>query len=648
MARLRLTLSFRHGLLVGGVTPSLLADEATAREPGGAPLIPASAVKGALRIEFERILRGLGATVCDMSSPGGACPRDNPCPACQLFGSPGREGILRFGDATLTGADRSLFTRRKDGRSDRPEEPTGLGYMLRPGVAISRVRKVAEEDLLFSHQIVAPLPSLRFTVDIEILDKMVDGKLLEWLKAAAMSLRAIGADKSRGLGHLEEAQLEELQEQPSEADEEGPSRPVSVAAGGTGPNGADFRLVLRPEEYVRVSGVKAGNNFMETLSFLPGSTVRGAVARSFVHREKGGNRSDTAVRNAFLHQPAVFTNFYPSPDAEGLPNPVPLSARTCKYYPGFARQVPAGQDHVERHGAKDILVAATLVKLCREAAKDWRELPLALVDRCRLCAAPLKPLEGFYKDPWTGVTDVCSSRRVVTKTALNRARFTSAEGQLYSYEVLDTELQQPQEQRPRFIGVACGVTDELAHHLERAGTALIGGARGRGFGKVSIERIEPAPQEGPEKWKDRLERFTQGLREPLCRLHHPRADRLFFALTLTSDLVMPTGRGQGWLRQVVASRLGLNQEELVLEKAFSRIVYCSGFNAAIGFRKDLLPALAMGSAFVFSYPDGENVRASIVENLPGLLRDGIGWRREEGCGRVSFCDDFHLERQEQG
>jgi len=634
--RLRLSLRFPQGLLVGGQTAALLVDVTTAREPGGAPMIPASAVKGALRIVFERLLAGLERKVCHPSTPEWACQPPDLCLACQLFGNPAQEGLLRFHDARIEGEMRHLFTRRE--RADEPEQPTGMGYALRPGVAISRRQRVAEEELLFFSETVAPM-SLTFTSMIEVLGPLPNPpgqeETIRLLRAASRSLNALGADKSRGLGHLEaDLEVEEFPGLGAVGSQTSPSVP----------QGADVILTLMPEEYVRISGVKVANNFMESLDFLPGSAVKGAIARSFVHERKQGNWQDPEVRLALFQKPVVISNFYPTTGAQA--RPLPLSARTCKRYPGL---IYKRERRAESHGAKDILIAAALVKLLRE-----KGAPIVLQDRCQVsgCGGPLKLLEGFMIQlAMTALSErgLRPSRRTMTKTAIDRSRFTSAEGQLYTYEVLDSQLEEPEEGRLRFVGTIRGLSDELKAHLAPGRVLFIGGARGRGFGKVRVAGMEPLYEEEPKSLRNRLDRFTAAIQKSLRPWGHPKKDSLFFAFTLLSDLIPPLVRDwKGWLVQEIAQRLSLEKDKLALEKAFTRVVYRGGFNVAVGLRKDLLPALAMGSAFVFSYSeDGKEIREALIQGVQVLLRTGLGLRREEGYGQVSFCDAFHLGRQQQ-
>jgi CRISPR-associated protein Csx10 len=617
--RLRLTLRFRGPLLVGGQSATLLADRAAARDPGGAPVVPASALKGALRIEFERLLAGLGQRVCHPSTPEQACPPDDPCPACQLFGAPGREGLLRFHDARVEGPVRGYYAARP--RQDWPERPTGLGYALRPGVAISRRRRVAQEDLLFSSQVAEPPPEgeLALAADIDLLGP-VPQDWLRWLEGAAASLRAVGGGKSRGLGQVAAGRLEAV--------DQGANPGPGLAAG------PDLRVVLVAEEFLRVGGIGQTANFLETLDYLPGSAVRGAIAWSFVRRMGGDWGS---VRDPSF----AVTNFYPTTYPEGDPKPIPLSVRTCKRFPSFRRrELPR-----PGHGCWDLLIDAVLVRLLRTPADGWDGFPVVLDGRCPECGGPLQPYAGFYLGP--GVLSVeneyrTPARRVVTKTAVNRARWTGAERQLYTYELLDPKLNVDPGVglgRCRFVGIVRGGPDALRRHLRPGLNLFVGGARFRGFGRVTVERVDEALAEGPETLADRLERFSATLTGPLQDLGHPKSSRLFFSVTLVSDLVLPLGRGPEWLTQELREKLRLN--DLVMEKCFARMTSVGGFNGAVGLPKDLMPAVAMGSVFVFSCPDTD--RQALVGEVGKLLRTGLGWRREEGHGRFAFCDELHLE-----
>lgn len=67
----------------------------------GVPFVPGSSLKGVLRTETERILRGGGIPgICQIPNVCGKKDRsEDPCPVCLLFGSMNLAGIVRVRDA---------------------------------------------------------------------------------------------------------------------------------------------------------------------------------------------------------------------------------------------------------------------------------------------------------------------------------------------------------------------------------------------------------------------------------------------------------------------------------------------------------------------------------------------------------------------
>jgi CRISPR/Cas system CSM-associated protein Csm3 (group 7 of RAMP superfamily) len=137
----RLTLTTASPLLIDGQYRTFTADKATARRTlergSGAsqgieqPILPASALKGAMRIEFGRLMRTLERPICHGPDAERMCATE-PCIVCRLFGGPGnRSGQLRFADAL---------------------PPTGQYhelYIQRMGVGLSRRRPWNDPDQLF-------------------------------------------------------------------------------------------------------------------------------------------------------------------------------------------------------------------------------------------------------------------------------------------------------------------------------------------------------------------------------------------------------------------------------------------------------------------------------------------------------------------
>lgn len=195
MIEIDLTLTFQTPLNIGsGAQVGTLADRAIIKARDGWPYIPATAIKGQLRHAVERAARGLGRRVCNTHYQ--MCLEGDICPACALFGSPWLPGRLRFVDLELC-EPLELAGRR----FTEPHPRTQWRY----GVALSRRRHVAQDELLYTTELFMPGQSLSFGGTLE---GTLDERGAAWFMAGLGLLPALGRARSGGLGHLKLAKAD--------------------------------------------------------------------------------------------------------------------------------------------------------------------------------------------------------------------------------------------------------------------------------------------------------------------------------------------------------------------------------------------------------------------------------------------------------
>lgn len=194
--RLKIKIETALSVGAGASKPAIGVDKGMARDARGRVIIPGSSIKGKLRFECERILRGLNPLlVCEPPRPETMCPQyalpgeadklvpqRRLCAVCRLFGSPWFKGSLLFSDAKLM-----------DGEAWK-----GLDSQIRPGVSISRRRRVAEDEKLFF--IETSLPQTGMIFEETIRGEISDEKEVALILGGLRCLCAIGGGKSRGLG----------------------------------------------------------------------------------------------------------------------------------------------------------------------------------------------------------------------------------------------------------------------------------------------------------------------------------------------------------------------------------------------------------------------------------------------------------------
>lgn len=195
------TLTFRTPVGVfTGLGIAGLVDRTVVRDSQDIPCIPGSTVKGRLRFFAERLLLS-GSLPEGIDFHGGGNPHckepASACTLCRLFGNPSLPAFLRVSQASLQEPWRSLAQKllRKDGnpvvRSD---------VEVRPGIAISRVRRSALPDHLFFDEAVPAGLELAGTI-------LYTGEIRKaeeaFLIGAGRLVDALGARKAAGRGALD-------------------------------------------------------------------------------------------------------------------------------------------------------------------------------------------------------------------------------------------------------------------------------------------------------------------------------------------------------------------------------------------------------------------------------------------------------------
>lgn len=166
-----------------------LADKPIIKDARGLALVPGSALKGKVRHAAEQIARGLGRRVCDAPYPDRMCKADNLCLVCRIFGAPEHPAAIRFGSLTLEPADAWPKDRGWASLFDSD---------VRAGVGLSRARRTAQEDLLYTVETWRGSPAL--TLRGAVRGELAEIREAALLAAALRAVRTLGGNRSRGLG----------------------------------------------------------------------------------------------------------------------------------------------------------------------------------------------------------------------------------------------------------------------------------------------------------------------------------------------------------------------------------------------------------------------------------------------------------------
>lgn len=591
-SRAILEIHLKGGLLLGG-SPAAGFNDTTLRDAEGLPYFPASALKGAIREQLarlvneeqaKRILGGKGASSLEGVEAQTAAERTG-----------GGSTRVYFTDATLSNeSDRRIFARG-----------SARGYAARTQVAIDRRSRRSRDQHLFNREIVAPFPQgLQFRAEVDL--GLLDGEDRNAFRAAVAAVFAVGGGRTGGLGGVEMKLVEPSE--PAASGREAGEQPCDLH------DAPLLELEIEALDPLCLGPDLLLGNFQRTLGYLPATVLRGAIvtaalqARGQADRDRSG---EPWFRELVL-DPGTCLRFGDAlPTAQNpqaQPRRVPFSLQTCKY--GGAE-----------HGVTD-----TLIRHFIRAFLARNRLFVATEDACGRCGERL-----IYAKQLLGSPE--PERRVTTRLALEHGSGRSADGQLFSAELL--------ERGTRFVALIAGVGTAGRKLLAAASSRplRLGHGRGQGYGRA---RIVAARAATVDDLRSRLERLDGWVRQALEGVAQAtsitavelEAGRRYFTVTLTSDLA-PT-RSQLSAEEVLLAELGLEDVEIVHGQV--RAGQRGGWDARRHRPKPYRPILRAGSTLLLATA---RPFTDLLPNFAELELRGAGDAREEGFGWLRCSDPIH-------
>lgn len=620
-----------------GLGPSI--DSALHRDVDGVPVLRGTTVTGLLRDSLRRLLSlpllanwqscvNLGQSSCYDTGSQALCP------LCTIFGGPWAPRRWRNSSARPVGLSEpariEVWT------------PGETGSLVAPHVRVNpRTRRAEARKLFFREEGDA---NLRFEFSLHCEDSSDQGlDEAAWLMAAARNLRHLGAGRRRGRGECrvrlidaigitsptgqtaEEYLLERFkglagrgpadQESGASQDESNEQNWAVVAAD----KPYLMLITIRLDEPALISGKGVAGNEFESLDYIPGVALRGALAGRAAsrHQLRPGQEVYQAFVNCFCRGGVRFLPLYLanlSGSGEGarlqVALPAPQDILSCETYPGFIEDRDA-----DTHGAASYAMD-----------EDGRL-------RCPVCKrnghddVELKPFLGFLRLGPDASPAWEVERITEMHVAIEPDSGRAAEGALFSFDALAPGQYfcglltcQGEAQWQQF----CRLVD-----LPVAGGELklrLGKASRRGYGQASAW-IEPLQIQSPHPWE--MAPLDQRVTEPVEG----------FVMTLLSDTIAldDWGRcltelegpdGAAWLERVLGLKV-----KVVRSFCASRPV--DGRNAYLGLPRWRDIAIIAGSSFGLKLV-GDQDAATMRKALARAEIEGIGARRNEGFGWVLF------------
>ncbi len=374
---------------------------------------------------------------------------------------------------------------------------------------------------------------------------------------------------------------------------------------------------------------KPGEQFRESLPFVPGGTLYGALGALQLGAD--------LLRSIRCH------NAYPAWPDDPWSHPLPLTAAAPKGAATSPSDTMIDRVCWERMRPTALIYAPTDFE-----GRGW--------EATGGCYAPAQNSDTRRQTMRT------VTQRVMTRASINRRRGTAEDQRLYSFLAI-SEVNRFTHYTWDACGRECGATTvfstlflgsvsapddvDLAPPLTQIDQ--IGGRITTGMGVVTIKATATLPEDGAAV-AGRIRQMTEHFASSAARYAQlrptndwrPEGD--FFTVNLLSDAILYE---EGWrptttltadlLREVAK----LETADLTLLRAFALPGLAGGWNVSWPGAKPTSVSTGSGSVFVFHAPHG--LTPGDADRLADLQLAGIGDRRPEGYGHVRICDDFHLD-----
>lgn len=412
---------------------------------------------------------------------------------------------------------------------------------------------------------------------------------------------------------------------------------------------ARIKITVRADSPLSLGSIKGyGGTLIETGRHIAGGQLRGAIGSLKDYVSETEAKEIDLLLGDCKKTGLIFRNCYLSID-----NPsflLPFTAATCKKASGL---IGEKRGHGAPHGVADtLLMLLAYDRVARDIASGRWRIPLPFQYRCPKCGhrteacARIVECHGPHR-----YAEVNFSSHRQTRVAINRARQTSEDGQLYSVQAIDEGSQ--------FIGIlnveekSADLARKWLPQIER-----IGGRSSRGFGRVTV-RIEDL-----DDYSDlvhRVDVFNGKFREfetdliKIAAAPPPPEHRKLFTINLRSDAILRDSQGlptlrfdEASLKAAISSVIPQDEQQLLASVKFELLAqftqprHVSGWQTAWQLPKEVLLASQMGGIYVFA-TDEQNKQDDLIRWLELLERQGIGEFREDGYGQIAICDPFHLE-----
>lgn len=525
---------------------------------GGVPYFPATHIKGILKDRVNYYLDG-----------------ENLTKTIKLFGEEGLDNTnIRFSDLDMI----------KEGTEEEIKEY--LNYILgdRSGIRVSRKTRTTEDGSLFNYEYINP--DFEFQGQIEITnifqgENKFSKENLKHLLACIFHLDKIGGQKSRGLGNIEVSiegkSIENLDEIVDRVFKE-EKREENILSNSI----KKYNYTLEMSEDLVLKS-KEIENIVDTLNYIQGSSVRGAIIKQMENRLskedlisfiKSLKVSQANPEGCILTPASFYRSKYKIESNDGI---------IYEYY--------------------DMLFADSKDKNFGKASDKNTKLERF---------APTFVSKDFVVSNNTNNT----TKRNSVSVGIHNKTNSAEDSKLFNKQILEVQGRKFQGTMELDENIAKLIID---NDLD----IKIGKYKHKGLGKAILKLTGEVDKKSKE-----IKAIT------LDHLPNEDKNREVFTINCLSDVVLPFNEISSVGEQL--SYLLFGKNIFIEELSYLNIEKLGGYHILAQIRKADELILTKGSVLTFRWDN------SLKEKLSQLIEKGIGIRKNDGFGQIDI-NLFHKE-----
>ena len=396
----------------------------------------------------------------------------------------------------------------------------------------------------------------------------------------------------------------------------------------------ELELTLSLCSPIALHRTRASIQYVETLDYIPGVAVRGALAETYLSER--GKAEDDTFQKLFVSGQVQYGDLWPTVQSNLTHGSIliPATAQACKRN---------GLTHKDsfRDTLLDVFAQPTSQECGYVDSGDKKK-----------CKEPLDRVNGYLSD-LECLERVAAKSELRVSAAMDRSTGTAAREMLFTQHTLTSKNVKQDEDEICFQGTLRLADPALKTQLDdflavsglfptKEGTPFfLGSGRSRGLGEVVVEafKMTNASISLEERWEQFNEVAHNAGGDANCQ---------YFSLTFLSHVALRDSLLRPVLGKITPHHFGLPDGVRFVNRCdsnepvrFLNQIALHGWNAAQGLPKPDTVALARGSVLLFQCDRDQ--KSEVFSRLAQIESEGIGERRGEGFGRIAVCYPIHYQ-----